>query len=192
MAAVFVESGPDETEPRLLSALRRRCPDLPADADLVASLALLRRGKHLPQGKKVLLVLDQFEQWLHARRDEPAPAMVLALRQCDGEHLQALVLVRDDFWMATTRLLRAVEAPLVEGTNSAAVELFEKTYGIEVTVLRGDAVELAARLISEAQAGRVAADVFDGTANAPALKLLEIAQGEQADEEPAALGRADR
>jgi iron(III) transport system substrate-binding protein len=56
-----------------------------------------------------------------------------------------------------------------------AIELFEKSYGIKVTVLRGDAVELAARLIAEAQAGRVAADVFDGTANAPALKKAGVA-----------------
>src|SRR5690242_2931799 len=56
-----------------------------------------------------------------------------------------------------------------------AIEAFEKSYGIKVTVLRGDAVELAARLIAESQAGRVAADVFDGTANAPALKKAGIA-----------------
>jgi ABC-type Fe3+ transport system substrate-binding protein len=56
-----------------------------------------------------------------------------------------------------------------------AIDLFQKSYGIKVTVLRGDAVELAARLISEAGAGRVAADVFDGTSNAPALKKAGIA-----------------
>jgi hypothetical protein len=56
-----------------------------------------------------------------------------------------------------------------------AIDLFQKSYGIKVTVLRGDAVELAARLISEAEAGQVAADVFDGTSNAPALKKAGIA-----------------
>jgi spermidine/putrescine-binding protein len=56
-----------------------------------------------------------------------------------------------------------------------AIALFEKSYGIKVTVLRGDAVELAARLIAEARAGRVAADLFDGTANAPALKKAGVA-----------------
>jgi hypothetical protein len=44
----------------------------------------------------VLLVLDQFEQWLHAKRAEDNTQLVQALRQCDGERLQCIVLVRDD------------------------------------------------------------------------------------------------
>ena len=55
--------------------------------------------------RKVLLVLDQFEQWLHAHRGDENTELVNALRQCDGEHLQAVVLVRDDFWMAATRFM---------------------------------------------------------------------------------------
>ena len=47
------------------------------------------------------------------------------LRHCDGEHVQALVLVRDDFWMAATRFVRDLEIRLVEGENSAAVDLFD-------------------------------------------------------------------
>ena len=41
------------------------------------------------RGQKVLLVLDQFEQWLFARRGEEDTELVAALRQCDGEHVQA-------------------------------------------------------------------------------------------------------
>jgi len=48
----------------------------------------------------VLLVVDQFEQWLHARRAEEKTELAQALRQCDGEHVQCVLLVRDDFWMA--------------------------------------------------------------------------------------------
>ena len=48
-----------------------------------------------------------------------------ALRQCDGLGCQALLLVRDDFWMATTRFLRALDVRLLEGVNSAPVELFD-------------------------------------------------------------------
>ena len=35
-------------------------------------------------GKKVLIVLDQFEQWLHAKKEEENTELVQALRQCDG------------------------------------------------------------------------------------------------------------
>ena len=79
----------------------------------------------MPPEQKVLLVLDQFEQWLHAKRGEENTELVAALRHCDGEHVQAVVLVRDDFWMAATRFMRDLEIRLVEGENSAAVDLFD-------------------------------------------------------------------
>src|SRR5207237_4258058 len=66
MAAVYIEATAEETESRLLKALRKHCPNLPPDVGLIEALAALRRGGILPGGKKVLLVLDQFEQWLHA------------------------------------------------------------------------------------------------------------------------------
>ena len=77
-------------------------------------------------------MLDQFEQWLQAHPDEPDAELVRALRQCDGRRVQALVLVRDDFWMAVTRFLRAVDVPLVEGGNAAAVELFDARHARKV------------------------------------------------------------
>jgi len=33
-------------------------------------------------------------------------------------------MVRDDFWMAATRFMRELEIHLLEGQNSAAVDLF--------------------------------------------------------------------
>jgi hypothetical protein len=35
--------------------------------------------------------------------------LVVALRHCDGEHIQAVVLVRDDFWLAASRFMRELE-----------------------------------------------------------------------------------
>ena len=84
------------------------------------TLALLRRGQGIPPGKKVLIVLDQFEQWLHAKKDEENTELVQALRQCDGGRVQCIVMVRDDFWMAVSRFLPELEIRLVEGQNCAA------------------------------------------------------------------------
>ena len=84
MIAVYVEATGEETEARLLKGLRKHCPDLPADLGLNETLAALRRGQGLPAGKKVLIVLDQFEQWLHAKKEEQNTELVQALRQCDG------------------------------------------------------------------------------------------------------------
>src|SRR5262249_32778092 len=89
--AVYIEATSEETEARLLRGLRRACPDLPADHTLVDAMAALRRGRGVRPGEKALLVLDQFEQWLLARRGEEDRELVAGLRQCDGEHVQAIV-----------------------------------------------------------------------------------------------------
>ena len=62
-----------------------------------------------------------------------------ALRQCDGEHVQAIVMVRDDFWMAATRFMRDLEIRLVEGENSAAVDLFDLLHARRVLTALGRA-----------------------------------------------------
>src|SRR5262249_34430439 len=60
------------------------------------------------------------------------PTLVQALRQCDGLHVACLVMVRDDFWMAATRFMRELEVRLVEGFNSAAVDLFDLRHARKV------------------------------------------------------------
>ncbi|MFI5460669.1 MAG: SUMF1/EgtB/PvdO family nonheme iron enzyme [Isosphaerales bacterium] len=136
---VYIEATPEETEARLLKGLRKACPELGVGLGLVDALAALRRGQVLRKGQKVLLVLDQFEQWLFARRDETNTELVAALRQCDGEHVQAVVMVRDDFWMAATRFMRDLEIRLVEGENSAAVDLFDLLHARRVLTAFGRA-----------------------------------------------------
>ncbi len=160
---VYIEATADETEARLLRGLRKVCPDLPVDRglvnapagvrpplesrlqpvredqSLVHALAAVRRGRVLGSGQKVLIVLDQFEQWLFARRSDHDPELLAALRQCDGAHLQAVVTVRDDFWMAATRFMRDLEIRLVEGENSAAVDLFDPRHAKRVLAAFGRA-----------------------------------------------------
>ena len=136
---VYVEATPDETEARLLKGLRKACPELPRGAGLVDSLANLRRGRILPPERKVLLVLDQFEQWLHAKRGEENTELIAALRHCDGEHVQTIVLVRDDFWLAASRFMRDLDIRLLEGENSALVDLFDPRHAKKVLTAFGRA-----------------------------------------------------
>jgi formylglycine-generating enzyme required for sulfatase activity len=139
VTAVYVEATADDTEPRLLRGLRRRVTGLPDGWGLVESLAALRQGRFLPPGQKVLVVLDQFEQWLHARRAEENTELVQALRHCDGGRLQCLALVRDDFWMAATRFMADLEVRLVQGQNCAAVDLFDPLHARKVLTAFGRA-----------------------------------------------------
>ena len=142
---VYIEATPEETEARLLRGLRKVCPELPRGSGLVDSLASLRRGRILPPERKVLLVLDQFEQWLLAKRGEENTELVAALRHCDGEHVQAVVLVRDDFWLAASRFMRDLEIRLVEGDNSALVDLFDPRHAKKVLMAFGRAYGCFAR-----------------------------------------------
>ncbi len=146
---VYIEATPDETESRLQKGLLKVCPDLPAGASLLDALTALRRGRVLRPGEKVLLVVDQFEQWLFAHRDEANTELVTALRQCDGEHVQAVVMVRDDFWMAATRFMRELEIHLVEGQNSAAVDLFDLLHARRVLAAYGRAYRVLPENSSE-------------------------------------------
>jgi serine/threonine protein kinase/formylglycine-generating enzyme required for sulfatase activity len=135
---VYVEATPDETETRLLRGLRKRCPALEGHLKLKDSLTALRRGTGIPSGKKLLIVLDQFEQWLHVKNPEDSQ-LVQALRQCDGGRVQCVVLVRDDFWMAATRFMRELDLRLLEGQNSAAVDLFPVSHAERVLAAFGRA-----------------------------------------------------
>jgi formylglycine-generating enzyme required for sulfatase activity len=137
--AVYVEAAAQATETRLLNALRKRLPALPVQPGLKETLAALRRGQGIPGGKRVLIVLDQFEQWLHSRRDEENARLVQALRQCDGARLQCIVMVRDDFWLAVSRFVRDLEVDLVPGRNIALVDLFDLDHARTVLAAFGRA-----------------------------------------------------
>jgi formylglycine-generating enzyme required for sulfatase activity len=137
VTVVYVEATGEETEARLLKGLRRQLPDLPGNLNLSESLAAWRKGRH--RETKVLLVLDQFEQWLHARGTEENPELVQALRQCDGGRVQAIVMVRDDFWLPVSRFLKALEVELVEGRNLALVDLFDALHARKILAAFGRA-----------------------------------------------------
>jgi serine/threonine protein kinase len=141
VTAVYIEATADKTEARLLKGLRRQVPELPDSLGLVESLAALRRGRFLGASQKVLLVLDQFEQWLHSsrNRDNTQLTLVEALRHCDGERVQAVVMVRDDFGMAATRFMGALDTPVIQGDNFATVDLFDPLHARKVLAAFGHA-----------------------------------------------------
>jgi hypothetical protein len=101
------------------------------------------------------------------------------LRHCDGGRLQCLLMVCDDFSMAATRFMNALEIRMVEGHNCAAIDVFRRDHARRVLRRFGEAfgrlspdvpeegedfVEKAVELLSE---GNVVAPVrlaaFAGT-----------------------------
>jgi serine/threonine protein kinase/formylglycine-generating enzyme required for sulfatase activity len=125
---VFLDATSDQTDEQLLRSLRRASIDLPPDVNMLAALTAIRRGRGIPAGRKLLIVIDQFEQWLHTQRLQPSSKLADALRQCDGERIQAMLLVRDDFYSSVNRLMQQIEVPLQEGRNLALVDLFDRSH----------------------------------------------------------------
>ncbi len=153
---VYVEATAGDTEVRLLRGLRKACPDLPTDRNLADSLADLRRGRCLRSGQKILIVIDQFEQWLFANHGEINPELVGALRQCDGEHSQVLLMVREDFWGAANRLMRDLEVRSIVGENSALMDLFDPRHARKVLMAFGQAYGILPERASDLTSGQQA------------------------------------
>jgi eukaryotic-like serine/threonine-protein kinase len=123
---ILIEASETDTEVRILNKLRRALPE--ADPDKKWSLVdwtfRIRSGSVLPPGKKVVFVLDQFEQWLNTHGGEPTNQLLDALHQCDGEHLQAIVCVREGFHATLMRFVEALTFKLDEERNYATAHRF--------------------------------------------------------------------
>src|SRR5271166_6723650 len=132
---VYVEATAGETEARLLRGLRKHIPDLPPDLDLQNSLTAVK--ERMGGSKKVILVIDQFEQWLHANWDEKGTELVSALSECDGGRVQAILLIRDDFSMALYRFMDIIGVKLDQNRNLSVVDLFDLQHARKVLIAFG-------------------------------------------------------
>lgn len=135
---IYIEATPDDTETRLLRAVRKAIPDAEGSS-LKEVLSTIRRRRLVPTGGKLLLVIDQFEQWLFAEKNYAKASLTDALLQCDGTNVQAIVMVREDFWISVSRFLREMDVPIVERENSAMVDLFDMDHAAKVLGLFGKA-----------------------------------------------------
>jgi serine/threonine protein kinase len=136
--SIYLEATAGDTEVRLIKGLRKFSPDATQDCDLPELMAWVRESNMVRQ-EKLLIVIDQFEQWLHSHPLDRTDQLIKALRHCDGGSVQCLVLVRDDFWMSATNFMRALDLPLSEGFNSAPVDLFDLDHARRVLRLLGQA-----------------------------------------------------
>ncbi|MFM7522455.1 MAG: protein kinase domain-containing protein [Planctomycetota bacterium] len=149
---IVLDAASDDTETRLARALGKVVGDQPKEAGLVEACAAVRESP----GAKIVVVLDQFEQWLQAHPDPAGEPLVAALRQFDGRRLQALILVRDDFAMSAARFMEALEVPIEEGRNFATVDLFPTDHARSVLVRFGQGLGRLPRRTENMSADEVA------------------------------------
>lgn len=125
---VVITATADSTESQLLDELRRCLhQDATGLVEAVLKARLNRDGE-----RRLLIVIDQFEQWLHANQPDSECELVQALRQCDGTQVACLLTVRDDFWMSVHRFFRELDLRLAEHENCAAVDLFDTRHARRV------------------------------------------------------------
>lgn len=137
---IFLEATPVGMEQRLAKLLSEHV-GLSDDADIgLPALFQQIRRRRLLSGTRILIVIDQFEQWLNGRPDLGREPLVEALRQCDGENLACLILVRDDFWMAVSQFMSMLEWQIQEGANALAMPLFDRRHARHVLVAYGRAL----------------------------------------------------
>lgn len=138
---IYLEATATTTEEFIIKQLRKRLPDLPMELTLVEAFALIRKKKPAGLNRKLLLIVDQFEQWLSANPNLDNAALVQALRQVDGDYFQVILMIRDDFILAVNRLMAVLEIPILEGVNFSLVDLFEQKHSRKVLRLFGRALE---------------------------------------------------
>lgn len=142
---IYIECNRTDTEQRLLTSLAKHYSALADEQSIAAAIGALRTaGRRIDEphaeDQKTLIVLDQFEQWLHWTTDSADRArLISALRQADGAGVQFLLMIRDDFWMGVSRLFRELDIPIVEGTNAAHIDVFDQRHARRVLVYFGQA-----------------------------------------------------
>lgn len=142
--SIVIEAARVETESRMESALRRRFPalaDQPA-GDLAGLVATIRRDRSILGDRRLLIVIDQLEQWLLDQIGDGSSStesMASALRQADGDRVAFLLLVRDDFWAAVAGLFRRIDTLMAEDRNVRLVDRFPSDHARRVLELFGRA-----------------------------------------------------
>lgn len=65
-------------------------------------------------------------------------------------------------------------AQIINQVAQPIADAFAEQYGIKPQIVRADSAEITLRILNEAKAGRIQADVVDGTASAAALKRARL------------------
>lgn len=104
--------------------------------DVVSVLA----GYAASAAPKLVLILDQFEQWLHANPVDPQSPLIRGLRHCDGVRIQSVVVVREEFWVAASRFGTALDVQFHEGRNAFMLDLLPQEHARQVLARFGRAL----------------------------------------------------
>lgn len=140
VSSIYVQASASNTESDLISQIRSQSTQMRTHLmaqpeNIVDAFKTLRRDRK----SRTVIFIDQFEQWLFAHPDCQRSPLTDALRQCDGDYLQCVLMVRDDFWMGVTRLMQGLEIPISENVNMTSVDIFDARHAKQVLAQIGAA-----------------------------------------------------
>ena len=171
---VWADTRVANMERQLLKRIKKRVPTLQGARSLHDALVAVRRSRALQSGSKLLLVFDQFEQWLNHHRAEASSELADALRQCNGTRLQTLLLIRDDFTLDAANFMDQIEEPLSQTRNFAAVDLFGKEHARKVLLAFGRAYGAISETVPREQE-RFLSAVVEGLAESSRIYPIQLA-----------------
>ncbi|MFM9118513.1 MAG: serine/threonine protein kinase, partial [Planctomycetota bacterium] len=108
---------------------------------------------------------------LYARQEGYGGELCDALRQCDGQRVQAIIMVRNDYWTPTSEFFAALDFRLLERENCQPVNLFDLAHARKVLALFGQAY--GALPASEGQGEGVLSDEQNAFLDAAVNELAE-------------------
>ncbi len=155
---VYVDATGTDLTARLDDAVANRFPDVTALDSLADKIMQLReRSTGLDRTvnrQKVIVLIDQFEQWLSAADVTAEHPLVRALRQCDGGTVQCVLIVRDDFWLSISRFMNLMEISIADGENAMLIDSFDADHARGVLCELGRSMNCLPRNESEMTEGQ--------------------------------------
>jgi serine/threonine protein kinase len=72
--------------------------------------------------RKLLIVIDQFEQWLNVHGQKQTSQLQQALKLCDGHLVQALLIFRSDFIDRAEKFMRGCDSRRADGSSGFSID----------------------------------------------------------------------
>jgi serine/threonine protein kinase/formylglycine-generating enzyme required for sulfatase activity len=174
VAVVYVDAKPDLLESMLARQIKQVAGSKAVEGSLTDMLIAIREAGGVRSRKKLVLVIDQFEQWLNHNRNQPETLLRDALRQCDGVTIQVILIVRDDFVLGVSSFMDELEESLQQNKNFVTVEPFGELHARQVLTAFGRAYGAISHPPTQSQTAFVD-EAVQGFASIGRIDPLQIA-----------------
>ncbi len=138
---IYLSASSKDFERRLMLSIKGKYPNL--DFGEVQNLAeMMNRYASMESSskRKLVIVIDQFEQWLQSWNRRNSAELVQTIRQCRADIIQIVLIVRDDFYSSVYRFMEAIDQDLTD-INHRVLQLFDTEHAERVLQLFGRAYE---------------------------------------------------